>query len=240
MERREKGYNTKEDWEASGVRTWKDYVWLYNNVVKHYKSLKPIDKVLDIGCGHGYFLDCCVKNGYAPSNLYGIEGEPDTLVIVKAKGYQISSIDLEKDKLPYEDNSFSVVICAQLIEHITHDAGANLLHEIYRVLKKDGMLIIYSPSYFNVGCRTMPFHIYCWKPNEMRDELKRAGFKNLITKINTLKWWDLKKYDEKWHQAKYKKKLNLAEKLLEYAVYTLYLITKWQRLLGQSAFVAYK
>ena len=53
MEQREKGYNTTEDWEKSGIRTWKDYVWLYNNMIKHYTSPNPIEKILDIGCGDG-------------------------------------------------------------------------------------------------------------------------------------------------------------------------------------------
>ncbi len=235
-----RGYNTQEHWEKSGERSWKDYIWLFNNLKKHYLSKEPIGKILDIGCGHANFLDCCKENGSPAGNLFGIEGEPESLEICKKKGYSIASIDLETDKLPYPDNTFSVVICSQLIEHISKKAGTDLISEIYRVLKKDGLLLIYSPSYYNKTGQTMPFHIYCWKPYELRDLMRKTGYRNIVTKVSALQWYDLKVYNDSWHQRKYKQKPNLLELFLKYGVYALYKLTKSQRLLSQTAFAAYK
>ncbi|HXC04341.1 MAG TPA: class I SAM-dependent methyltransferase [Bacteroidia bacterium] len=239
-EMREKGYNTKEDWSKGGLRNWKDYKWLYTNLVKHYTSDEPMDKVLDIGCGHADFMDTCVHFGLPASRVYGIEGDPDSYAVCTAKGYQISSIDLDTDKLPYPDNHFSFVICSQLIEHIKREAGVALMKEIFRVLKKDGLLLIYSPSYYNKTGRTMPFHLYCWKPYELRDLMQEIGYQRITTKISALQWYDLKTYQEDYHQKKYKQKPNVLEIFLKYSVYGLFLLTKNQRLLSQTAFAAYK
>ncbi|HEV7229768.1 MAG TPA: class I SAM-dependent methyltransferase [Bacteroidia bacterium] len=240
MEQREKGYNTPEDWNKAIPRNWSNYRWLYANLVKYYNSGQPIEKLLDIGCGRAGFMDCCNHFGMEKSRLFGIEGEKESYDICTAKGYSISLIDLDTDKLPYADNSFDVVVCSQLIEHITHQAGTNLISEIYRILKKGGLLLIYSPSYFNLTGRTMPFHIYCWKPYELRDLMLKTGFSSTVTKISPMKWYDLKKYDEKWHFAKEKQKKSIFEKFLEYSVYALFLVTKNQRLLSQTSFAAYK
>jgi SAM-dependent methyltransferase len=51
----------------------------------------------------------------------------------------------EKDKIPYEDESFDFVFIKSVIEHI---ANTDLfLSEIHRVLKKGGKVIILTPDY---------------------------------------------------------------------------------------------
>jgi SAM-dependent methyltransferase len=72
-----------------------------------------------------------------------------------------------------------VVICSQLIEHMHKDEGIRLLSEIYRVLSPGGMLLIYTPSYYNFPSRRWPYHLYVWKPGELKDQLVSAGFSNI-------------------------------------------------------------
>ncbi|WP_400074159.1 class I SAM-dependent methyltransferase [Zobellia russellii] len=46
--------------------------------------------------------------------------------------------------LPFEDNSFDVILCNHVLEHIPDDTKA--MQELYRVLKKDGWAILQIPQ----------------------------------------------------------------------------------------------
>ncbi|KKM24824.1 hypothetical protein LCGC14_1601190, partial [marine sediment metagenome] len=51
--------------------------------------------------------------------------------------------DLEKDPIPFPDNTFDVVFCKSVLEHLRYTYIAN--YEMRRVLKKNGLLIIMTP-----------------------------------------------------------------------------------------------
>jgi len=61
------------------------------------------------------------------------------------KGYEYPSytIDLDILNLPFEENSFDILICNHVLEHIPDDTAA--MKEIFRVLKKDGTAILQVP-----------------------------------------------------------------------------------------------
>tara|TARA_Y100000031_G_scaffold153650_1_gene199400 strand:+ start:1001 stop:1471 length:471 start_codon:yes stop_codon:yes gene_type:complete len=46
--------------------------------------------------------------------------------------------------LPFEDDKFDSVICSEVLEHIEDDQKA--IQELYRVLKREGLLILTVPS----------------------------------------------------------------------------------------------
>lgn len=54
-------------------------------------------------------------------------------------------INVECDAFPYEDGQFDVVVCAEVIEHLTFNP-TNMLNEIHRVLKPNGLLILTTPN----------------------------------------------------------------------------------------------
>jgi len=57
----------------------------------------------------------------------------------------LAKIKMDVHKIPFEDNSFDVVFCNHVMEHVEDDLLA--CTEINRVLKKDGWGIIQSPVY---------------------------------------------------------------------------------------------
>lgn len=50
------------------------------------------------------------------------------------------------NNLPFEDNSFDVVIFLAVLEHIPKDTEPQALAEIHRVLKPNGLLILETPN----------------------------------------------------------------------------------------------
>lgn len=85
-------------------------------------------KILDLGCGDGSFVRVCNENN------------------ITARGIDISDgINFECDKLPYEDDSFDIVLLYSIIEHIENPD--NILCEIKRVLRKNGFVIIITHNF---------------------------------------------------------------------------------------------
>jgi SAM-dependent methyltransferase len=53
--------------------------------------------------------------------------------------------NIEQERFPFEDDRFDVVLCCEIIEHLTTDPLA-ALREIKRVLRHDGVLVLTTPN----------------------------------------------------------------------------------------------
>ena len=118
--------------------------------------------VLDIGCSKCSLLLVFIKLGYA--NLYGIENEPykkelwlkDPKIFDKYWGNEKGKIklaicDIDTEVLPFDSNSKSIIILNQVFEHLHNPS--RILREVFRVLKKDGILMIGTPNVANLKNR---------------------------------------------------------------------------------------
>jgi SAM-dependent methyltransferase len=117
-------------------------------------SLKPAT-VLDVGCGDGSkllrYLD------YTPKLLCGVEASPSHKIEAEKRGFQVSSFDLN-GRWPFPDNSFDVVHCAYLIEHL-HNTRLFVM-ETFRVLKPGGTAVMTSEnlcSWLNLGAMLLGY-----------------------------------------------------------------------------------
>ena len=81
-------------------------------------KIKDKNKILDIGSGKGTFVEVCKKRGII---AHGIDGAKK------------NNINFEKDKLPFENNSFDFISMIAVIEHIQNKEI--LMNEIKRFLK---------------------------------------------------------------------------------------------------------
>jgi len=93
-------------------------------------------KILDLGCG-----DQKLSRKHIFSN-YDFNGKVIGLDLNKTEGADIIC-DLEKGKLPFENDSFDIVFTSHCLEHI--DNIIPLIYEIHRVLKKGGHFLVAVP-----------------------------------------------------------------------------------------------
>jgi methionine biosynthesis protein MetW len=103
------------------------------------------NQILDVGCGDGLFMDrlrAALKDK-DDVHIWGVDYSKYKLKKAKERGHDVKWCDLEKG-LPFEDETFDVVYAAELIEHLYNPDF--FLEECYRVLKKDGVVIISTPN----------------------------------------------------------------------------------------------
>lgn len=104
-------------------------------------GLSSGDKILEVGCGNGYYLSLLNRLGLNIS-LTGIDN--DKMALSDAKRFigdkKVNLIFADATKLPFKNRSFNKVICSEVIEHV-EDEG-KVLHEIRRVLKGRGIMVL--------------------------------------------------------------------------------------------------
>ena len=92
-------------------------------------------------------------------------------------------------KLPFPDNSYATVVYGELFEHCVFSVAVAILKEGYRVLKKDGMVVItipFDPRPPNVQRLFAPlfeyepgitsFHQTIWKKDTLMKLFAETGF----------------------------------------------------------------
>ena len=99
--------------------------------------------VLDIACGEGYGTNLLSENA---SFVYGVDIDRETVEKAKIKYTKenIQFLEGNTSAIPLNDNSVDVVISFETLEH--HDKHDEMMLEITRVLKPNGVLIISTPD----------------------------------------------------------------------------------------------
>jgi len=107
-------------------------------------ELKKDAKILDLGCGPGYFLDEMKERGY--TELVGVTLSPGDIALCQSKGHTIKQYDLSflPQKDGYDDESVDFIFLRHALEHSLWPYIS--LMEYNRVLKQFGKIYIEVPA----------------------------------------------------------------------------------------------
>lgn len=102
------------------------------------RGIKNHQKLLEIGCGNGFFLEEAKQQGY---DVYGVE--PGVQSVKKARNdiRKHIKVDIFRPKL-FKAGFFDVICCFQTFDHIPDPNG--LLKECHRVLRKGGVILFFN------------------------------------------------------------------------------------------------
>lgn len=155
------------------------------------KVLRPlnISTVLDAGCGEGFTLDKLKKEKIGKT-YKGIEFDPQAVLIANTLYPKIEVKQGDIMKLPYKSNSFDLVVCTEVLEHLENPKKA--YRELLRVSKKYVLITVPNEPIFTLqriaklkNLRHLgahPEHIQHWGPREFVKFVKIRGVKVVVTK----------------------------------------------------------
>ncbi len=113
---------------------------LISYYVKRKAKSKDI-KILDAGCGTGGLLTC-----FQDFQIHGIDRSFKAVSYCRKRNLsrveQASVLDI-----PFSENQFDIILCTDVLSYLENEEIKKALNEFYRILKKDGILLIHIPAY---------------------------------------------------------------------------------------------
>lgn len=144
MSRELTDYYDEEKWGET-ILTKADTYDRENISIKLLKGIaKPKSKILDVGCGVGFFMGKLVEE-VPGARLYGVDYSAYNIRQAKKlnKNFVLKTGNIE-DGMPFKDGEFDIVYAAELIEHLVNPDA--FLNETNRILKKNGHIIVTTPN----------------------------------------------------------------------------------------------
>jgi 2-polyprenyl-3-methyl-5-hydroxy-6-metoxy-1,4-benzoquinol methylase len=112
----------------------------YHELLAQFEPFRKTNKILDIGCGSGYFLQEAKAKGW---EVYGTEYTDEAMSIGQNKG-----INMQKGVLNpgnYSEGMFDVITSFEVIEHINNPKEE--VGNIYKILRKGGLVYLTTPNF---------------------------------------------------------------------------------------------
>lgn len=170
----------------------------YQELLKSFEPFRKTGKILDVGCGDGYFLAEAKKMGW---EVYGTEFTDDAIEVCSEKGIKMKQGILNPDH--YAPDFFDVITSFEVLEHINNPQEE--VKNIHSILRKGGLVYLTTPN-FNAIERYIlkerysvieyPEHLSYYTPKTLNYLFQKNGFRKKdikttgisITRIkNTLK-----------------------------------------------------
>ena len=151
----------------------------YNELLDTFEKYRKTNKILDVGCGIGYFLEVARGRGW---DVYGTEYTDEAIQICLSKG-----INMQKGILSsrnYQSEEFDVITSFEVIEHINNPVDE--LTNFHKLLRKEGLVYLTTPNFnsllryrlkseYNVICYLE--HLSYYTPKTLNKLFTSVGFK---------------------------------------------------------------
>lgn len=122
--------------QALSAKRWKRYVPNpYRWVIRRH----ALGEVLDVGCGIGRCLD------FLPGRSLGIDPNADAVAVCESRGFAATTVDAFWAD-GGADRRFDTVLCAHVVEHMTHQESVDLLAPYVALLRPGGSLMVVVPQ----------------------------------------------------------------------------------------------
>lgn len=108
----------------------------YKRILKEIETLAP-RKVLDVGC-YPYHIGRAME--LMGCDVVGISSAHEPI-----KNKKVFILNIETDAFPHKNNTFDLVLCSEVLEHLPH-SPVPALKEMFRVTMPGGRILITTPN----------------------------------------------------------------------------------------------
>jgi len=151
----------------------------YHEILDSFEPYRKTNKLIDVGCGIGYFLEEAKKRGW---EVYGTEFTDEAIEICSKKGIKMNKGVLNPNN--YDSQEFDVITSFEVIEHINNPQEE--LANFYKILRKGGLVYCTTPNFnsllryrlkekYNVLC--YPEHLSYYTPKTLKYVFEKEGFR---------------------------------------------------------------
>lgn len=155
----------------------------YSSLISLVKHVAP-QTILDAGCGEGFTMDRLAKFGLG-KKIEGVEYSKDAIMLGKKLFPNLTFKQGSAYDLPYKGNSFDLVICTEILEHL--DVPPKALKEALRISKKYVLISVPNEPFFMLSnfirgknlfrLGDDPGHINHWTIFSFQKFIKKNGIK---------------------------------------------------------------
>jgi 2-polyprenyl-3-methyl-5-hydroxy-6-metoxy-1,4-benzoquinol methylase len=162
----------------------KEYERFRKRYSRQYAELLPRAKgvrVLDVGCGGGYFLSFLKSAGF--SRLRGVDSDQAAVEACR------SNVEVPAERgeairyLRTHEKSFDLIVCNHVMEHFARADSIELAGALYDALAPGGNLIVTVPNAMSPWMGYYLFddltHDHLYTPNSLAGSLASVGFANI-------------------------------------------------------------
>jgi len=182
-------YSNVIDMDYIKESSWKlkSFIWNRKKIEEYISG----GKILDVGCGHGFFLETLSSNWEG----YGIDPSVSSVEIAKKKGCNVVAGVLDETQFPPE--FFDCITFIHVLEHTSNPK--KFLEKSNKLLRMGGIIYIEIPDIDSALARLfkrnwwyiMRFHTYYFTKNTLGILLKDTGYEP-IEWIKPIKTWSIK------------------------------------------------
>ncbi len=162
--------NWRGVWDDADKRLAKALEIVNNEYKKH----------LDVGCADGMFTKYYLEK-YPKTEGWGIDISEVVIELAKKNCPEGHFLAADCYLLPFENEEFDMVHCAETIEHLEYPEKA--IDEMWRVLKPEGILIITTPN--EVAAHYVE-HLWKWDLDGVRQMLGTKMDKDKLSRFKIL------------------------------------------------------
>ena len=155
---------------------------------------QPGERILDVGCGPGYYVAETLDRVGATGSVLGIDLSPPMLAITERRCAGRANVELREGAataLPVDDASFDAALSVQVFEYVEDTAAG--LAELHRAVRPGGRILIWDvdwgtlswhsedPERMQRATRAWDAHLaHPMLPRTLSAQLGAAGFEDVV------------------------------------------------------------
>lgn len=155
----------------------------YEDLLDRFEKFRKSSRILDVGCGSGYFLEVAKQRGW---EVFGTEFTEDAVSVCRSKGIMMHQGKLDTENYPA--SSFDIITSFEVLEHINDPLEE--VKKFHALLRKEGIVYLTTPNFNSLSRLVLkekwnvlefPEHLGYYTTTVLKQLFKSGGFNSLST-----------------------------------------------------------